>query len=301
MTQTAAFARNPFFSIENKATSDIGRSVVLFEIQSIESRLNSSSCLKDAPCRKKNFEIIWIKEGKGQVRADFEKHEIADNMLYCLSPGQLAHYMIEPGSKGYIISFRGDFLQLNESCKDGFARFEQSNNFLNISAIQIGEDVGREMDEIARQMVKEYAAGSALRLQILKALLNIFILYMPSASARTIQDVCQNRDKELVRKFMHLLKTNYKTLKRVGDYADALIVTPSYLNTIIKKVSGYTASQLIQQCIVMEAKRIALHTGDSMKEIAYSLGFDNLAHFSKFFKNSCGMSFTEFKRTHSGS
>ena len=300
MTQTVTSTRNPFLSIENKSTSEVGRLSVLFEILSIESMVNNNSSLNDTPCRKKNFELIWIKEGKGKIGIDFEKHDITNNMLYCLSPGQLAHYVIEPESKGYIISFRSDFLQLTESCKDGFERFEQSNNFLNISAIKIGEDVGGEMDEIARQMVKEYAAGSHLRLQILKALLNIFILYMPSASAKPTQDACQNRDKELVRKFMQLLKTNYKTLKRVGDYADELIVTPSYLNTIIKKVSGYTASQLIQQCIVMEAKRIALHTGDSMKEIAYSLGFDNLAHFSKFFKNSSGMSFTEFKRTHNG-
>ena len=82
----------------------------------------------------------------------------------------------------------------------------------------------------------------------------------------------------------------------VIDYASQLYVTPNYLNRIVKKITGFTASHHIQQQIILEAKRKALYLSASMKEIAYSLGFDNLAHFSKFFKNNCGMSFTDFKK-----
>jgi AraC-like DNA-binding protein len=82
----------------------------------------------------------------------------------------------------------------------------------------------------------------------------------------------------------------------VSDYADDLCVTPNYLNRTVKKTTGYTASHHIQQQIILEAKRQATYFSTSMKRIAYNLGFDNLAHFSKFFKHNCGMNFTDFKR-----
>ena len=82
----------------------------------------------------------------------------------------------------------------------------------------------------------------------------------------------------------------------VAEYADDLCVTRSYLNKVVKKVSGFTASQIIQQCIIHEAKKQAIKSGTSMKQIAYNLGFDDSAHFSKFFKSNSGMNFTNYKK-----
>ena len=82
----------------------------------------------------------------------------------------------------------------------------------------------------------------------------------------------------------------------VKEYADMLAVTPNYLNEMVKEVSGFTASHHIQQRIILEAKRKVIFEGDSLKEIAYGLGFWDPAHFSKFFKNSSGVNFTDFKK-----
>jgi AraC family transcriptional activator of pobA len=68
------------------------------------------------------------------------------------------------------------------------------------------------------------------------------------------------------------------------------------LNRTLKKTTGYTASHHIQQQIILEAKRQAMYLSTSMKQTAYYLGFDNLAHFSKYFKQNCGMNFTDFKK-----
>jgi AraC family transcriptional activator of pobA len=73
-------------------------------------------------------------------------------------------------------------------------------------------------------------------------------------------------------------------------------VTPNYLTEVVKKVTGNSASYHIQQRMVQEAKRLAMYSDANMKDIAYTLGFDDLSHFSKFFKNAAGMNFTEFKK-----
>src|SRR5688572_8942105 len=104
------------------------------------------------------------------------------------------------------------------------------------------------------------------------------------------------KEEELVSRFMDHLNKNFATKKLVSDYADDLCISANYLNTIIKKVTGFPASHHIQQCIIREAKRRALYSGAMMKEIAYDLGFNDLAHFSKFFKNYSGSSFSSFMK-----
>jgi len=104
------------------------------------------------------------------------------------------------------------------------------------------------------------------------------------------------REAEIVNSFMKLVKTNFMTMKQVSDYAKQLYISANYLNRLIKKNTGYTASYHIQQQIVLEAKKQVKTAGASLKQVAYSLGYDDLSHFSKFFKNNCGMNFTEFKK-----
>ena len=111
-----------------------------------------------------------------------------------------------------------------------------------------------------------------------------------------MQSSGQPREAELVKSFMELLDTKFKDEKMVADYAGHLLVTPNYLNRVVKKNTGFAAGHHIRQRIVLEAKRLGRYTGAGMKEIAYNLGFVDSAHFSKFFKTFGGTNFSEFKR-----
>jgi AraC-like DNA-binding protein len=93
-----------------------------------------------------------------------------------------------------------------------------------------------------------------------------------------------------------LVDSKFRDLKLVTQYASRLRISPNYLNEAVKSILGYPASHYIRNRIILEAKRKAIYSNESMKEIAYSLGFDNTAHFSKYFKNSSGMCFSTFKK-----
>jgi AraC-like DNA-binding protein len=95
---------------------------------------------------------------------------------------------------------------------------------------------------------------------------------------------------------MELLDKNFKEKKMVAEYAAELLVTPNYLNRIVKKNTGFSAGHQIRQRVVLEAKRMGRYSDAGMKEIAYNLGFLDTAHFSRFFKTFGGINFTEFKR-----
>ena len=93
-----------------------------------------------------------------------------------------------------------------------------------------------------------------------------------------------------------LLEQKFKTNKKVSDYAALLFVTPNYLNEIIKHATGNSAGFHIRQKVALEAVRQTKLTGASMKEVAGRLGFNDNAHFSKFFKKVAGRNFSDLKK-----
>lgn len=167
---------------------------------------------------------------------------------------------------------------------------------MNAGIVEADQDMQEDMEEIVKKMQKEFANYFLLRSEILSGLLNILMIHFSRKLPVEMNEFTVSKDTELVRSFKSLLKQHFTTKKLVADYASDLCVTPNYLNRTVKKITGFTASHHIQQHIILEAKRQAIHSNISMKEVAYYLGFDNLAHFSKFFKNNCGMNFTSFKK-----
>jgi AraC-like DNA-binding protein len=104
------------------------------------------------------------------------------------------------------------------------------------------------------------------------------------------------KNNRLTGRFQWLLENNFREKKAVSQYAKDLFVTPNHLNRVLKEFTGFSARQLIQQRIIMEAKKKACERGSTMKAIAYDLGFTDIAHFSKYFKNTSGINFSSFKK-----
>lgn len=96
-------------------------------------------------------------------------------------------------------------------------------------------------------------------------------------------------------RFMELLLHNFKTSRQVQFYSDKLSVTPKYLSTLIKEVSGISAAQWIDEYIIMEASILLKFSDKSIQQIADQLHFPNQSFFSKYFKNQTGKTPTEYR------
>jgi AraC family transcriptional regulator, transcriptional activator of pobA len=290
-SQLTTFRNN--FSATPARNSDNSPS---FEIHTLEWMESQQSLWDEEAEKLRNFEVIWIKKGKGFLQADGQNYILTDNTIYCIPPGRIRKATVESGTEGYYISFATEFIFLSEGHSYSSVWLEYFDNQSNITTTLIDRDQHFDLEIIAKKMKWEFSNYFNRRLELLKGLLNIFMIYF----SRDLESPCQNtmtdKENELARKFLKLLKKQFYTKKMVTDYASQLCVTPNYLNRIVKKITGFTASHHIQQQIVLEAKRQAFYLSASMKEISYNLGFDNLAHFSKFFKKNCGMNFTDYKK-----
>ena len=264
-----------------------------FDIHALEGI--SRTTLKMEKHIQPNFEMIWIVEGTGLHKVNQYQYRLSDSKMYCVCPGQEHQLMVMPGTKGFVISFTEDFLVQ----ADGEAGFRHHSyllrEFLQSPELTIEKEIAEDMQDIASLMLKEWQKYSLIRAEILTKYLKIFMIYYRKA-LREHASFSENRtSNSLVNNFFFQLENNFRECRIVGHYAKALYVTPNYLNHLIKAKTGFSARYHIQQRVLLAAKN-AVRDHSTMKEIAFNLGFKDMAHFSKFFKNVSGLNFSEFKK-----
>jgi len=243
------------------------------------------------------FTMVLVSEGGGVIQIGRRRLLLERNTLYWVSP--LQQLLLEPDAdaKGYIISFTADFVQVWEKQSVSLARSAFFKRCLLYPAISLPNSLTNELTSIGGKMQEEIHTHSMQGEKLVRNYLSIFLIYLERLCEPTTGHTLPSREQDISLQFFTLLDKHFLVKKRVGEYASMMGLTASYLNKRIKENSGFPASYHIQQRIVLEAKRHALFDGDSLKEVAYALGFCTPAHFSKYFKNSAGINFSEFRRT----
>ena len=221
---------------------------------------------------------------------------IRSQAVYCIYAGQLKYLGDLFCGTGYVLSFTPDFIC---SLHSDIGILHQSGlfNFYQADPLAISVENIAEMDQLLHGLVKEYFDSTKLRIEMLRSLLKVLIIKLSRRiGVDCLPEINMHGDIWVFKAFQDMVSRNFMRMKKVSDYAEALGIAPNYLNIKVKRVSGFTARHHIQQRILQEAKRQANWEGMSLKQIAYKLGFEDLSHFSKFFKKTAGINFTEFKR-----
>lgn len=122
-------------------------------------------------------------------------------------------------------------------------------------------------------------------------ILNIINQYQPE------KQTAPSRQHELFGRFLKLLKENYKVNRSVSFYADKLCITPKYLSTLSKSITQRTASEWIDQCIILEAKGLLKGSTKTIQEISDELNFPNQSFFGNYFKHHTGYSPKDFRNS----
>ena len=199
------------------------------------------------------IELVWVRTGSGFVQLKGETIELLERSIFCVLPGQIRRYNFDSSFEGDYICFSLEFIRVSEGYSTASAWIERYTT--PISRIAIDDDMQYDLESIMNKMKWESGNCFNRRQEIIKGLLNIFLIYL----SRTYKDantiVEQTREFELVSRFTTLVKRNFKLKKMVTDYANDLCVSPNYLNRTIKKLTGYPASYHINQQIISEAKR----------------------------------------------
>jgi AraC family transcriptional activator of pobA len=267
-------------------------------VRPLDLHEESHGVAQDSPAMMLNFRVIWIQQGKGQFSLDWNQFPISPNRLFFVRPGQEYRIMTTDHSTGVIMYFKESFLNMCDPEFDAVCH----SLLLRLAAIgqgiAIADDLVPDVQSVFVQLLKESGGNHLFRTEVLKRYLKIFLIYLTRQLEDTRIVTKPARNADIVQRFFTLLEQHYKVKKMVVDYAEMLRYSPNYLNETVKKTTGKSAGRHIRQRIVLEAKRKATYSDFCMKEIAYNLGFCDLAHFSKFFKSEAGINFTEYRKVH---
>src|SRR4030095_15076381 len=267
-----------------------------FKVQTIKNFTEEQDDINEGPHSHNYYEMIWLIKGSSTLYADMQEYTIASNTIFCLKPNQAHQFQTQAEMEGFVFSFTDSFFRMDEYDFDWASQASLFQLFTEGRIISIADEMEEDMKEIVLKMIKEFGNQYSNRMELLKRYFKIFLIYLTRTLEENFQSTEQSRETELVKNFMELLDKNFKEKKMVAEYAAQLLVTPNYLNRIVKKITEFSAGHHIRQRIVLEAKRMGHYSDAGMKQIAYDLGFLDSAHFSRFFKTFGGKNFSEFKR-----
>ncbi|MCG2792033.1 MAG: helix-turn-helix transcriptional regulator [Weeksellaceae bacterium] len=268
-----------------------------FVIHDLSQLWDEDLYIPKIPHKHSFFQILYVNSGSGIHYIDFQEWEIADNTIFFLSPAQVHDIRFTSGSpKGIMINFRAEFFNDFLSQKDfitSLPLFRKNGK----SCFRKVEACKNEI-ESAFSKISDLATSKSIYSKSMIQTLILEVLLMISLKTED-----ENPEKEslnnnyLFVKFEKLLENHFMEAHYPKFYADHLSVTPNYLNTVCKKISGKTVGEIIRNRIVLEAKRFLVNSEYTISQIAYELYFEDNSYFTKFFKSNSGVTPAEFRKS----
>jgi AraC-like DNA-binding protein/mannose-6-phosphate isomerase-like protein (cupin superfamily) len=250
--------------------------------QEIEAKRRETDKIEE-PHRHNFYTIIWTIKASGKHTIDSNTIDIQNDMLFFIHPEQVHQVESEDKSPEVLaILFTEEFL-----IKNGLTN--QFMNALNLFSVEgkinfIQLDENAEIKKLIRALQEVYQSNEHFKEAKLSAYLKLFLLESFNLKSNKPIESIGAVQPEIVFRFKNLVEQRYLEWHKVSEYADKLTISANYLNEIIKKNTGRTAKEHIQNRLASEAKRLSFFTQLSAKEIGFKLGFNDPSHFAKFSK-----------------
>lgn len=251
------------------------------------------------PHRTGFHQILWFRK-PAKLVVDFLPLDVVPGTLVFLT-SDTVHQFTEKACfdcKG--IMFSEQFFVRS----DADIRFLRTSNLFNsllpVTYLKPSVSDGRPFAGLIAQMESELKAErDAFQNEILKNLLHNFLLYCErSLNAQPRYEVLRNEPAlDYLIKFKELVDAHYRSHKQVSYYASELNMIQRRLAIATAKAFGKTPKQLIDDRLMLEAKRMLAHSMDSVKEVGFSIGFEEPTNFTKYFRKHSGITPAEFRKS----
>lgn len=246
------------------------------------------------------YQIIWFRHGHGTHMVDFVDYPVSDNTIFFVAPGQIHSFDHNTDYQGVVIHFNASFLVDEESSESVFIKYNVFNAYDSLPYYKVSSDEAQRLLGLVSEMNREYTlTGAFAHKDYMQYLLRLFLIRVQRSGERVKMPklyVTSVANCTFVR-FRQLLEKNFRTLHTVQEYANLLNISARSLATYVRQSAHRSPLQIINDRIVLEAKRQLQSSTMSVKEISYQLGFEDPSYFVKFFKRLTGNMPTEM-RTH---
>lgn len=238
--------------------------------------------------------------GETSLTSNLQEFRLKKDSLFIFSPKHILQVQSNNRFKAHLIVIAPDFLKrINIDTKRMMPLFLQFSSLPCMELTHTESQSLRSFISMVEQELKgsetDFSSeiiGGLIAATIYKVgdILTHYLTEHPE-----VDSPIHNRAEEYFRQFTELLGEHYKHERSVGFYARQLCITPKYLTTLIKRISGKSVSEWIDNYVILEAKTLLKYSNMSVQEIAYYLNFPNQSFFGSYFKRNAGMSPSQYK------
>lgn len=257
-----------------------------------DSRLGE---IVDKPCKTNAPVVIICAKGTIELSCNFRQITMTGNTVFVSQPHNILQARSSRDAEGYVLLMEDT--SISDYTIDPKHIPELLDKAYTSPLICISEDECRRVCDALDALFRfiEEKSETPFKSSIIRSATNTFFYILVDTLYTHIPNIeyelkTIKREKEHFNTFMKLLSENYLKEREVRFYADQMNLTPRYLTTIIRKVSGCTVSEWIYKFIIKDAKYLLKNSYMTVQQIAYELNFPNQSFFGKFFKKHTGMS-----------
>lgn len=262
-----------------------------FSIRKLQEILQDQNMVQDFH-RHDFFYLLALQTGSGTHEIDFIPYLISDYALFIVRPGQVHALTLNSGTGGYLVQFSSGYINAHtDALKQLSAQASRINHY------HLQPEQGKQIIQLLDHTHQESKTKKANFELVIRA--NLGILLVTLLRQNETNQGYGHYTQERLEKFLDLLENNICSHKQVSQYAGLLNISAYQLNAITKNLLGKTSSALINEQLVLEAKRCLLATANQINQTAYYLGFDDVSYFIRFFKKHTGYTPEAFRQNFS--
>lgn len=249
-----------------------------------------------APHKHDFYLLLHIRQGSGTHTIDFTTYSIKPASFFVLTPGQVHCWDLSPETEGTLLFFTKEFITNGVSntqlLQYPLFRAWQYPPVLYSTAAELAP-----AEKLMQDLQQEYHLSLPLQTDALRAYLSLLLIQLSRLYPASPSPSSGHSWPFQLHQLENLVEEHYREHQSVTFYAEALHLSAKYLNELCKQHLGKTTSDLLQERLVLEAKRLLTHSPHlNVAQIALVLGFDDNSYFSRFFKKKEGLSPEQFRQ-----
>lgn len=233
--------------------------------------------------------------GESQMNLNTDAIDLKEFPLWFVVPGQVFSWFRDEKMSGFFVMFRKEFL--NDTFPDLVSDFPFLRMTEN-SVMILTKEEHQSLNFDIERMYSVFKSPHPYQEKMLEGMLGSLLYFCKAIYERhKTTENHLSRSQIIANQFEAMVDKMYLDTKNVSDYAEELNITPNYLTTTIKKLTGKSAKDIIQERLLLESKSLLKYSGLDIAEIAYRLNFQEPTHFTRFFKNLSGMTPNKFRQS----
>lgn len=253
----------------------------------------------DKPFRPENPAFIFIKSGTIKLKQHFRDLELSENMFMVTDP-QTVYEMISVSNdfQSRMVSYKREFISALSLKFNRLITYRYFRQQMNIGVPFLPDEldvVWKSVDFL--KYILDSQTEMTYKKEIVEHLFSVFCYQMAGIISKEDNSALNqmSRQEEIVFVFLSDLAEHHLTERSVEFYAERQSITTRHLSSVIKEITGKSASQIIALIIINEAKVLLNSTSKPISEISTILGFSDQYSFSHFFKKHLGESPSQYR------